>query len=131
MTVGLNVLDAALDNAILEDSIFSNAGSGIVVDNTAPRPRRCVTSVIDNGSETMITGTITGAPNATYRVEFFSNPAGTGQGQTFLGFVSVTTNGSGSGLLQLLAGLGRRRGPEHHRDGDRSRTAIRRSSPRR
>ena len=97
MTVGVNVLDAALDNAILENSIFSNSGLGIAVDNSSPQAAPVLSGAITSGSQTAITGTLTGAPNTTFRIELFSNPAGTSQGQTYLGFVDVTTNGSGSG----------------------------------
>jgi len=96
VTVGLNVLDASLDNAVLENSIFSNSGLGIDVDNTAPQAAPVLTSAISGGSQTTITGTVTGAPNTIFRIEFFSNPAGTSQGETYLGFLDVVTNGSGS-----------------------------------
>ena len=52
---------------------------------------------LNGTNQTSITGTVTGSGNATLRVEFFSNPAGTSQGETYLGFVVVTTNGSGAG----------------------------------
>jgi hypothetical protein len=96
VTVGLIVLDAALDNAVLENSIFSNSGLGIDVDNTAPQAAPVLTSAISGGPQTTITGTVTGAPNTIFRIEFFSNPAGTSQGETYLGFLDVMTNGSGS-----------------------------------
>jgi len=96
VTVGLDVLDAALENAILENSIFTNSGLGIDVDNTAPQAAPVLTGAINNGSQTTITGTVTGAPNASFRIEFFSNPAGTSQGKTYLGFLDVMTNGSGA-----------------------------------
>ncbi len=96
VTVGLNVLDAALENAVLGNAIFSNTGLGIAVSNTAPQAAPVLTSAISGGSQTTITGTVTGAPNSTFRIEFFSNPAGTSQGETYLGFLSVTTDGGGS-----------------------------------
>jgi hypothetical protein len=101
VTVGLDVLDAALDDAVLQNSIFSNAASGIVVDNTAPQPPPVITGAVDKGPQTTITGTITGIPNASYRVELFANPAGTGQGKTYLGFVTVTTDASGNGSFSF------------------------------
>ena len=96
VTVGLDVLDAAIENAILENAIFSNDGLGIDVDNSAPQAAPVLTSVINNGSQTTIAGTVTGAPNTCFRIEFFSNPAGTSQGKTYLGFFDVMTNGMGS-----------------------------------
>ena len=96
VAVGLDLLDAALDNAVLENSIFSNYGLGIALDNSAPQAAPVLTSVINNGSQTTIAGAVTGAPNTAFRIEFFSNPAGTSQGKTYLGFLEVMTNGSGS-----------------------------------
>jgi len=55
-----------------------------------------LTSAFSGGTQTTITGTVTGAPNTIFRIEFFSNPAGTSQGETYLGFLDVVTNGSGS-----------------------------------
>ena len=96
VTVGVDILDAALDNAILENSIFSNNGLGIAVDNSAPQSAPVLSAATNIGSQTTITGTLSGAANTTFRVEFFSNPAGTSQGETYLGFVNATTDGSGA-----------------------------------
>jgi parallel beta-helix repeat protein len=95
--VGDDVHDAALENAILENSIFSNTDLGIDIDNSAPQAAPVLGIALSSASQTSITGTVTGADNTTLRVEFFSNPAGTGQGKTFIGFLNVTTNGSGVG----------------------------------
>jgi hypothetical protein len=48
---------------------------------------------------TTITGRLNSSASTTYRIEFFANdaidPSGYGQGQTFLGFKDVTTDGNG------------------------------------
>src|SRR5260370_3274505 len=53
-----------------------------------------------SGGGTMIKGSLQSTPNTTFRIEFFSNsvrdPSGFGQGQTFLGFQNVTTDGTGA-----------------------------------
>ena len=51
------------------------------------------------GGTTNITGTLTSANNTTYRIEFFATPpsladATNGEGRLYLGFATVTTNGS-------------------------------------
>ena len=102
VTVGLAVLDAAVDNAILGNSIFANSGLGIDVDNTAPQAAPVLIGAISAGSQTTIAGTVTGAPNTSFRIEFYSNPVGTSQGKTYLGFLDVTTNGTGSGSFSFL-----------------------------
>ena len=101
VSVELNVVSPNIDTAILGNAIFSNGGLGISVDTTAPQAAPIVTSAITNGLQTTITGTVTGAANSTFRIEFFSNPAGTSQGETYLGFVNVMTNGSGSGSFSF------------------------------
>ncbi len=95
--VGNSVHDAALENAILENSIFSNTDLGIDIDNSAPQAAPVLGVAFSSSTQTSISGTVTGADNTTLRVEFFSNPAGTAQGKTYLGFLNVTTNGSGMG----------------------------------
>jgi len=57
-------------------------------------------SVSDSGGMTHITGRLNSVASTTYRIEFFANdtinPTGYGEGQIFLGFKNVTTNGSGN-----------------------------------
>jgi CSLREA domain-containing protein len=68
------------------DTIPGNRGQNYPVITSAP---------IAAGSVT-ISGTLNSIASATYRVEFFSSAAGdasgNGEGQTFLGFVNVTTD---------------------------------------
>jgi hypothetical protein len=49
---------------------------------------------------TTIEGTLNSTPNTKFRLEFFANtecdPSGYGEGETFLGFIDVTTDGSGN-----------------------------------
>jgi hypothetical protein len=101
VAVGLKVSDAALEDAIEENSIFSNGGLGIDVNNSAPQTPPVEAGAINVGSQTTITGTFTGIPNASYRVEFFSSPPGAAQGQTYLGFTMVTAGASGSGSFSF------------------------------
>ena len=53
-----------------------------------------------------LAGTITAAANTTYRIEVFldatQDPSGAGQGQTIVGAVNVTTDGSGVGMFTLM-----------------------------
>ena len=52
------------------------------------------------GSSTEIVGTLNSLPNATYTLDFYDNsasdPSGFGQGEVYLGFATVTTDGSGN-----------------------------------
>ena len=97
VVIGQNVSDKASDNAIEENSIFANGGLGIDIKIAGSQASPLMTGAVTLGSQTTITGTAFGAPKKSYRIEFFSNPAGTGQGKTYLGFVEVATSASGSG----------------------------------
>jgi CSLREA domain-containing protein len=121
-TVGVPVSGAAfglpdcLRNSILGNRIFSNAGLGIDlgddgVSNNDPLPGDAdtgpnnlqnfpvLTSAVAGIGSTTITGTLNSTPNTTFRIEFFASDApdasGFGEGQTFLGFTTVTTDGNG------------------------------------
>jgi titin len=94
--VGRNSLDAALDNAILNNSIFSNAALGIDTAEAARGTPPSLAAATVSGSRTTITGTVSGKARTIFRVEFFANPPGTAQGKTYLGFIQVTTNATGS-----------------------------------
>ena len=58
------------------------------------------------GTRVALSGTLNGAPNAAFRVEFFSNAAcsdtGNGEGRTYLGFRNVTTDGAGGATFGPL-----------------------------
>jgi parallel beta-helix repeat protein len=62
-----------------------------------------LTSASTNGTTVTIVGSLNSIANNFFRVEFFANavptpgpdPSGYGQGQRYLGYVDVTTNGSG------------------------------------
>ncbi|MGP0065234.1 MAG: beta strand repeat-containing protein [Isosphaeraceae bacterium] len=110
ITVGEDPTDTAVENAILGNSIYSNAAIGIDLGNDGATPNGAdghngpnlfqdypvLTSAITGKNSTTIAGTLSAADDTNFRIEFFSNPAGTSQGKTYLGFVDVTTNGSGS-----------------------------------
>jgi len=99
------VVDAGTNNALLENSIFSNAALGIVLEagGNDNQPAPVLTGAAQLTSNTVqITGTLTAAANATYTLELFDTLNGTpsGQGQNFLGSLSVTTDASGIASFQ-------------------------------
>jgi hypothetical protein len=105
------LIDSGTGNSILSNSIFSNTPLGIFLNsaNNANDNQAApvLTAVSSSGSGTTITGTLQSVANTTYRIEFFANqtldPSGYGQGQTFLGFATVTTDASGN--ANFTAGL--------------------------
>lgn len=106
-------------NPITQNSIYSNTITGITLMQSSPGiplPNDVLdadtvpgnhgqnypvlnTPAISAGSAT-ITGTLNSQASKNYRIEFFANavcgPTGYGEGQTFIGSVNVTTNGSGN-----------------------------------
>lgn len=102
-------------NQVLGNSIRGNGGIGIdlgsdgVTLNTTMPPafpnngakRPSVISATNTGTITTVSGNLRSTPNTTFRLEFFSNPGGGNQGRTFLGFLNVTTNASGTVSYQF------------------------------
>src|SRR5262249_35848169 len=92
---------------------FGSGGQGIVLvsagnanDNQAAP---VLTAAISSGTGTAISGTLAGYPSSSFRIEFFSNqtphPAGFGEGQTFLGFAQLSTDGQGNFPANLPTAL--------------------------
>ena len=102
-TNGVNV-DSGTGNSMLGNSLFSNGSPGILLNsannanNTQAAP--VLTSVSGSTSGTTISGTLQSVASTTFRVECFANaamdPSGQGQGQTFIGFATLTTDTSGN-----------------------------------
>jgi hypothetical protein len=113
---GVTITSGA-SNPILSNSIFSNQRLGIDLGNNGPTandhcdqdgapansPNRLrnfptLTSTTSSGGSTTIAGTLDSRANTTFRLEFFANEAcdgtGFGQGKTFIGSTSVTTDGN-------------------------------------
>jgi hypothetical protein len=89
---------------ISRNSIHDNGGLGItIVNNQQNSP--VLSSAISDGPLTDIAGTLAATPGTAYSIELFSNPtcddSGSGEGQTFLGEVSVITDGSGSASFRV------------------------------
>src|SRR5262249_22601247 len=97
-------------NAIRENSIFSNSVLGIDLANDGVTPNGGsggpnnsqnypVLGLVTGGGSTNINGTLTSGTNTQFTLEFFISPAcdpsGFGQGQTFLGSAPVTTDNTG------------------------------------
>jgi hypothetical protein len=109
-------------NAFLSNSIHSNAGLGIdlvtplgvnsndVGDGDFGANLRqnypVLKSATLNGNNTNIQGQLKSNPNLTFRVEIFSNvtcdPSGLGEGKTFMGAVTVTTDANGNASINTV-----------------------------
>jgi len=112
---GVRINVSAVNNRVLGNSIFNNNQLGIDLgtfgvsgndpgdgDGGANNLQNfpVLTSAVVGGGGTTVRGTLNSTPSATFRIEFFANAScdtsGNGEGQTYLGFVSTTTDAGGN-----------------------------------
>jgi uncharacterized repeat protein (TIGR01451 family) len=116
VVVGTDAADGAAGNTITRNRIFANAGPGIdlgdddVTPNDAadpdPGPNLLQNfPVLTAATSTTVGGTLNSTPGRTFVLEFFAGGAAAGQGQTFLGSTTVTTDAT-TGDAAFTATLG-------------------------
>ncbi len=112
-------------NSVLGNSIFSNSGLGIDLDDDGVTPNDAsdvdagtndlqnfpaVTSARSHGSVTHVKGTVSGRRSTKVVVEFFSNPScdpsNHGGGKRFLGRRTIPTGPSGTGSFDIIFSVG-------------------------
>ena len=96
-------LNSAADNINLGSAPFVTANDAGDADTGANNLQNfpVLTSAhVDSSTQLTVVGTLNSTASSFFRVEFFSNAvadgSGYGEGQTYLGFVNVTTNASGN-----------------------------------
>ena len=113
-TAGVAIYNnGTINNSISGNSIFGNGGLGIDIwgdgvtindslGHTGPNNLQnfpVLTSAV-LGLATTVSGSLNSAAGTTFRIEFFANATGDGtgygEGQNFIGAISVSTNGSGN-----------------------------------
>ncbi len=101
--------------AILSNSIYANQNLGINFNNQGVVPNHpggpipgpnnyqnfpVLSSAVSSGGKIAIVGTLNSAASTSYLIQFFANvtpdPSGYGQGQTYLGQITVTTDANGN-----------------------------------
>lgn len=109
---------AGIGNDVLGNSIFTNALAGIDLaardgstandpgdtdggpNNRQNFPTITAASLVNGGTQVQITINQASVPSTTFRIEFFASaaadPSGFGEGQSFLGFIDVTTDATGA-----------------------------------
>jgi titin len=121
VVIGNNTSDTTTTgNAILGNSIFGNGGLGIDLSadgvtanhtGSASGPNHLqnypvLTAARLIGGDVVVQGTLNSLANTTFRIEFFASASadvsGHGQGQFFLGYVTVTTDASGNGSFAAV-----------------------------
>ena len=119
VTVGINPTDASVGNSVLENSIFANDKLGIDLGDdgvtlndssghTGPNLFQdfpVLSAVSTTNGVTTIAGSLSGAPDTVYRIEFYLNPAADPseycQGESFVTFSNVTTDGTGQAAFSV------------------------------
>jgi parallel beta-helix repeat protein len=99
----------ATGNSILSNSISSNDGQGIELVGSSANDAGdadtganglqnfpVLSSATTSATSATLQGTLNSTPSKTFRLQFFSNPAGTDEGMTLVGETSVTTDASGN-----------------------------------
>ncbi len=88
--------NSILGNAILQNTTGINLNPGANDQQDAS----VLTDVKTSGTQVFINGTLGSTPNNTFRIEYFANASpdsrGNVEGAIFLGFTTVTTDGSGN-----------------------------------
>jgi autotransporter-associated beta strand protein len=117
------VVNSGIGNSIRRNSVHDNRTLGIDLlppvgvnpnDPTDPdvggnnlQNHPVITSAAPSAGSTTIQGTLNSTPNSTFVIEFFSNaaadPSGFGEGQTFLGDVTVSTDALGDASFTFVA----------------------------
>jgi trimeric autotransporter adhesin len=111
--------DAGSGIAILGNTIYSHSGRGIDLNpngitandagdaDTGPNGLQnfpVLASANANAAGTTIAGSLNSNANTSYRIEFFANrpavaDAANGEGERYLGFINVTTDGAGNATI--------------------------------
>ncbi len=102
---------SGVGNTVRGNSIFSNLGLGISLSAGANNQQSCpVWARVRqaNGSISMVGGLLS-SPNAAFTIDFYGNtqgdPSGYGQGQVYLGSLTVTSDGAGNAPFSLILPL--------------------------
>jgi hypothetical protein len=114
---GIEIKGSSGSHTIQGNSIFNNQRLGIdLIGNTGVTPNDVGDAdtgsnnlqnypVLTSVSGNTVSGILNSTPNASFRVEFFANssydPAGAGQGETFIGFQDVMTDSAGNANINF------------------------------
>jgi hypothetical protein len=105
-------VDSGAGNAIEANVIYSNGQLGLRLNQASDANNNqaapVLSSAVASGGSTTIQGTLHSTANGTFRVELFANtvpdPSGFGEGETFLGSTTLTTDASGNGVFTFVSG---------------------------
>lgn len=101
------IVPSGTGDSILSNSMFSNGQHGIFLSGSGNNAQTApvVLAVAGGGTGSNIEGSLTSVPDTAFLIQFFGSlvpdPSGHGQGQTFLGSTTVTTNASGFAAIDF------------------------------
>jgi len=116
---GVRIRAGCLGNFVSQNSIFSNAGWGIVIGNAGVTVTNLVTvtEAVSDGVTTGIQGSMSTYAHGQFLIQFYENvapnmstPPGYGEGLTYLGSTNITTGANGQATFCLTRPAGSRRG---------------------
>ncbi len=108
------IVQSGTGDSILSNSIYSNGQEGVFLNGSANHAQAAptLTGAVGGGTGSNVQGSLTSIANTSFVIQFFSSlvadPSGFGQGQTFLGSTTVTTDpitGSAIFSVSLSSGL--------------------------
>jgi hypothetical protein len=107
------LVDTAFGNALQRNSIFGHAaGLGIALVNAgnADQSAPDLTSAWSDGTSTTVEGSFASASDTTFTLEFYANtecnPSGYGEGERFLGAMTVLTDADGNASFSFTVAIG-------------------------
>jgi len=109
---GVRIRDGCLGNFVSRNSIFSNAGWGIVLGNAGETITNLVsmTWAASDGIKTAIQASMSTYPNGQFLIQFYQdiapNPSGYGEGLAYVGSTSITTGADGLANFALTLPTG-------------------------
>jgi titin len=104
---GVRIRAGCLGNFVSQNSIFSNAGWGIVLGNSGVTVSNLVTltEVVSDGVTTGIHGSMSTYARGQFLIQFYENPvpdpSGYGEGLTYIGSTNITTGANGQAAFAL------------------------------
>jgi hypothetical protein len=91
---------------ISQNSIYANGGTGIAVGSYNLQSTPSLDSATRSDTNLVLRGSLAATANSVFRLEFFSDTdidwlTGNGEGETYLGAATITTDTNGNALLNL------------------------------
>ena len=123
--LGIDLLAAI---APLSGVTANDAGDADTGANNLQNHPQLTSATTYAGNQIELVGVLDSAANSFYRIEFFASPvadaSGFGEGQTYLGFANVATDGAGHATVRRHAGRQRGRGQRRQRHGHADRCHL-------